>query len=279
MLIFKSFLRKKTTKIYLLIYTIILSTLFTLFIAKNIMVELENNNYNGSFIEIEDDGSININKLDNIDKIYHAVYIKENYNKVFFINDDSYNLKNNEIIIPIKYQKEMKINDELELEIANNTYKFIVKDFLNFKNDNLFIVSNNIIKENNNLDKSYLLVLKNWLKKDKTFDEISDNYKNVNISSYFYTSNDSYTTFITIITILLSILIFLFAIILMVTCFNIIQDEKKKNEIYYKLGYSKKKILKFNSIKIIILVMLSFSIALIFSSIIIYILKMLNLFT
>ena len=279
MLIFKSFLRKKTTKIYLLIYTIILSTLFTLFIAKNIMVELENNNYNGSFIEIEDDGSININKLDNIDKIYHAVYIKENYNKVFFINDDSYNLKNNEIIIPIKYQKEMKINDELELEIANNTYKFIVKDFLNFKNDNLFIVSNNIIKENNNLDKSYLLVLKNWLKKDKTFDEISDNYKNVNISSYFYTSNDSYTTFITIITILLSILIFLFAIILMVTCFNIIQDEKKKNEIYYKLGYSNKKILKFNSIKIIILVMLSFSIALIFSSIIIYILKMLNLFT
>ena len=279
MLIFKSFLRKKTTKIYLLIYTIILSTLFTLFIAKNIMVELENNNYNGSFIEIEDDGSININKLDNIDKIYHAVYIKENYNKVFFINDNSYNLKNNEIIIPIKYQKEMKINDELELEIANNTYKFIVKDFLNFKNDNLFIVSNNIIKENNNLDKSYLLVLKNWLKKDKTFDEISDNYKNVNISSYFYTSNDSYTTFITIITILLSILIFLFAIILMVTCFNIIQDEKKKNEIYYKLGYSKKKILKFNSIKIIILVMLSFSIALIFSSIIIYILKMLNLFT
>ena len=279
MLIFKSFLRKKTTKIYLLIYTIILSTLFTLFIAKNIMVELENNNYNGSFIEIEDDGNININKLDNIDKIYHAVYIKENYNKVFFINDDSYNLKNNEIIIPIKYQKEMQVNDELELEIANNTYKFIVKDFLNFKNDNLFIVSNNIIKENNNLDKSYLLVLKNWLKKDKTFDEISDNYKNVNISSYFYTSNDSYTTFITIITILLSILIFLFAIILMVTCFNIIQDEKKKNEIYYKLGYSKKKILKFNSIKIIILVMLSFSIALIFSSIIIYILKMLNLFT
>ena len=279
MLIFKSFLRKKTTKTYLLIYTIILSTLFTLFIAKNIMVELENNNYNGSFIEIEDDGSININKLDNIDKIYHAVYIKENYNKVFFINDNSYNLKNNEIIIPIKYQKEMQVNDELELEIANNTYKFIVKDFLNSKNDNVFVVSSNIIKENDNLDKSYLLVLKNWLKKDKTFDEISDNYKNVNISSYFYTSNDSYTTFITIITILLSILIFLFAIILMVTCFNIIQDEKKKNEIYYKLGYSKKKILKFNSIKIIILVMLSFSIALIFSSIIIYILKMLNLFT
>ena len=145
MLIFKSFLRKKTTKTYLLIYTIILSTLFTLFIAKNIMVELENNNYNGSFIEIEDDGSININKLDNIDKIYHAVYIKENYNKVFFINDDSYNLKNNEIIIPIKYQKEMQVNDELELEIANNAYKFIVKDFLNSKNDNVFIVSSNII--------------------------------------------------------------------------------------------------------------------------------------
>ena len=265
MLIFKSFLRKKTTKTYLLIYTIILSTLFTLFITKNIMVELENNNYNGSFIEIEDDGSININKLDNIDKIYHAVYIKENYNKVFFINDDSYNLKNNEIIIPIKYQKEMKINDELELEIANNTYKFIVKDFLNFKNDNLFIVSNNIIKENNNLDKSYLLVLKNWLKKDKTFDEISDNYKNVNISSYFYTSNDSYTTFITIINILLSILIFLFAIILIVTCFNIIQDEKKKNDIYYKLGYLKTNLKKYNLFKIICLISIALIISIIVS--------------
>ena len=265
MLIFKSFLRKKTTKIYLLIYTIILSTLFTLFIAKNIMVELENNNYNGSFIEIEDDGSININKLDNIDKIYHAVYIKENYNKVFFINDDSYNLKNNEIIIPIKYQKEMQVNDELELEIANNTYKFIVKDFLNSKNDNVFIVSSNIIKENDNLDKSYLLVLKNWLKKDKTFDEIRDNYKNVNISSYFYTSNDSYTTFITIINILLSILIFLFAIILIVTCFNIIQDEKKKNDIYYKLGYLKANLKKYNLLKIICLISIALIISIIVS--------------
>lgn len=265
MLIFKSFLRKKTTKTYLLIYTIILSTLFTLFITKNIMVELENNNYNGSFIEIEDDGSININKLDNIDKIYHAVYIKENYNKVFFINDDSYNLKNNEIIIPIKYQKEMQVNDELELEIANNTYKFIVKDFLNSKNDNVFIVSSNIIKENDNLDKSYLLVLKNWLKKDKTFDEIRDNYKNVNISSYFYTSNDSYTTFITIINILLSILIFLFAIILIVTCFNIIQDEKKKNDIYYKLGYLKTNLKKYNLFKIICLISIALIISIIVS--------------
>lgn len=265
MLIFKSFLRKKTTKTYLLIYTIILSTLFTLFIAKNIMVELENNNYNGSFIEIEDDGSININKLDNIDKIYHAVYIKENYNKVFFINDNSYNLKNNEIIIPIKYQKEMQVNDELELEIANNTYKFIVKDFLNSKNDNVFVVSSNIIKENDNLDKSYLLVLKNWLKKDKTFDEIRDNYKNVNISSYFYTSNDSYTTFITIINILLSILIFLFAIILIVTCFNIIQDEKKKNDIYYKLGYLKANLKKYNLLKIICLISIALIISIIVS--------------
>ena len=265
MLIFKSFLRKKTTKTYLLIYTIILSTLFTLFITKNIMVELENNNYNGSFIEIEDDGSININKLDNIDKIYHAVYIKENYNKVFFINDDSYNLKNNEIIIPIKYQKEMQVNDELELEIANNAYKFIVKDFLNSKNDNVFIVSSNIIKENDNLDKSYLLVLKNWLKKDKTFDEIRDNYKNVNISSYFYTSNDSYTTFITIINILLSILIFLFAIILIVTCFNIIQDEKKKNDIYYKLGYLKTNLKKYNLFKIICLISIALIISIIMS--------------
>ena len=265
MLIFKSFLRKKTTKTYLLIYTIILSTLFTLFITKNIMVELENNNYNGSFIEIEDDGSININKLDNIDKIYHAVYIKENYNKVFFINDDSYNLKNNEIIIPIKYQKEMQVNDELELEIANNTYKFIVKDFLNSKNDNVFVVSSNIIKENDNLDKSYLLVLKNWLKKDKTFDEIRDNYKNVNISSYFYTSSDSYTTFITIINILLSILIFLFAIILIVTCFNIIQDEKKKNDIYYKLGYLKTNLKKYNLFKIICLISIALIISIIVS--------------
>lgn len=265
MLIFKSFLRKKTTKTYLLIYTIILSTLFTLFITKNIMVELENNNYNGSFIEIEDDGSININKLDNIDKIYHAVYIKENYNKVFFINDNSYNLKNNEIIIPIKYQKEMQVNDELELEIANNTYKFIVKDFLNSKNDNVFVVSSNIIKENDNLDKSYLLVLKNWLKKDKTFDEIRDNYKNVNISSYFYTSNDSYTTFITIINILLSILIFLFAIILIVTCFNIIQDEKKKNDIYYKLGYLKANLKKYNLLKIICLISIALIISIIVS--------------
>ena len=115
------------------------------------------------------------------------------------------------------------------------------------------------------MDKSYLLVLKNWLKKDKTFDEIKDNYKNVNISSYFYTSNDSYTTFITIINILLSILIFLFAIILIVTCFNIIQDEKKKNDIYYKLGYLKANLKKYNLLKIICLISIALIISIIVS--------------
>ena len=271
MLIFKSFLRKKTTKTYLLIYTIILSTLFILLITKNVMIELENNNYNGSFIEIEDKDNIKINGLNNIDKIYHAISIKEGYNKIFLISDESYDLKNNEIIIPIKYKEEIKVGDNFELELGNNSYNFIVKNYSNSKNNNFLIVSPNVITENNDLDNSYLLTLKNWLKKDPTLDEIRDKYKDYNITSYFYTSNESYTTFITIINILLSVLALLFGIILIVTCFNIVQDEKKKNEIYYKLGYLKTKLQRYNVIKITSLIGLS----LIFSFIIVTIIYIL----
>ncbi len=265
MLIFKSFLRKKTTKTYLLIYTIILATLFTLLITKNVMIELENNNYKGSFIEIEDKNNIQIDRLNNIDKIYQAISIKDGYNKIFLISDESYDLKNSEIIIPIKYKEEIKVGDIFELEVGDNSYNFVVKSYSNSKNNNVLVVSSKFINENKGLDNSYLLTLKNWLKKEQTLDEIRDKYKDYNISSYFYTSNDTYTTFITIINILLSVLTFLFIIILVVTSVNIIEDEKKKNEIYYKLGYLKTKLQRYNVIKIISLIGLS----LIFSFIIV----------
>ena len=256
MLIFKSFLRKKTTKTYLVIYTIILATLFILLITKNIMVKLENNNYNGSFIEIENN-NININNLNNIDKVYQAISIKDDYNKIFLISDNNYNLNDNEIIIPLKYKKEIKIGDVFELEIGDNNYNFTIKNYSNSKNDNILIVSPNIMNENKSLNNCYVLTLKNWLKKEKTLNEIRDKYKDSDISYYFYTSNDSYTTFIMIINILLSVLALLFTIILVVTCFNIIEDEKKKNEIYYKLGYLKVSLKKYNIIKITLLIGLS----------------------
>ena len=49
----------------------------------------------------------------------------------------------------------------------------------------------------------------------------------------------------------------LFGIVLVITCFNIIQDENKKNIIYYRVGYKKIILKLFNLLKIILLIILS----------------------
>ena len=66
MLVYISFIRKKITKIYFLIYTLLLIALFVLLFASKNFEILENNTYDGSFIEVKSDNIAELKKINNI---------------------------------------------------------------------------------------------------------------------------------------------------------------------------------------------------------------------
>ena len=276
MLVYISFIRKKITKIYFLIYTLLLIALFVLLFASKNFEKLENNTYEGSFIELKSDNLNELKKINNIKDYFLALKLKDGFEEIYLIGNNE--LTENEIILPNHFQNSLSKEEPVELEL-NKTYEFNIKNFDSNKNNFSFVnVSKKIIEDNKSFSHSYIIILNNWLKKDKTIKKLEDKYGIDNVVFQSHSSSENYETYINIVKVLILVLLFIFIIILLTTCFNIVQDEHKKNDLYYKLGYSKKKILKFNLIKIIILIILSFIIALIFSSIIVYILKMLNLF-
>ena len=276
MLVYISFIRKKITKIYFLIYTLLLIALFVLLFASKNFEILENNTYDGSFIEVKSDNIVELKKNKNIKDYFLALKLKDGFEEIYLIGNNE--LTENEIILPNHFQNSLSKEEPVELEL-NKTYEFNIKNFDSNKNNFSFVnVSKKIIEDNKSFSHSYIIILNNWLKKDKTIKKLEDKYGIDNVVFQRHSSSENYETYINIVKVLILVLLFIFIIILLTTCFNIVQDEHKKNDLYYKLGYSKKKILKFNLIKIIILIILSFIIALIFSSIIVYILKMLNLF-
>ena len=276
MLVYISFIRKKITKIYFLIYTLLLIALFVLLFASKNFEILENNTYEGSFIELKSDNLNELKKINNIKDYFLALKLKDGFEEIYLIGNNE--LTENEIILPNHFQNSLSKEEPVELEL-NKTYEFNIKNFDSNKNNFSFVnVSKKIIEDNKSFSHSYIIILNNWLKKDKTIKKLEDKYGIDNVVFQSHSSSENYETYINIVKVLILVLLFIFIIILLTTCFNIVQDEHKKNDLYYKLGYSKKKILKFNLIKIIILIILSFVIALIFSSIIVYILKCLNLF-
>ena len=276
MLVYISFIRKKITKIYFLIYTLLLIALFVLLFASKNFEKLENNTYEGSFIELKSDNLNELKKINNIKDYFLALKLKDGFEEIYLIGNNE--LTENEIILPNHFQNSLSKEEPVELEL-NKTYEFNIKNFDSNKNNFSFVnVSKKIIEDNKSFSHSYIIILNNWLKKDKTIKKLEDKYGIDNVVFQSHSSSENYETYINIVKVLILVLLFIFIIILLTTCFNIVQDEHKKNDLYYKLGYSKKKILKFNLIKIIILIILSFVIALIFSSIIVYILKCLNLF-
>ncbi len=276
MLVYISFIRKKITKIYLLIYTLLLIALFVLLFANKNFEKLENDTYDGSFIELKSDNLAELRKIKNIKDCFISLKLKDGFEEIYLIANDE--LKENEIILPNRFQNFLSKDETVELKL-NKTYEFNIKNFDSNKNNFSFVnVSKQIIEGNKSFSHSYIIILNNWLKKEKTIKNLEDKYGIDNVIFQSHSRSENYETYINIVKVLILVLLFIFIIILLTTCFNIVQDEHKKNDLYYKLGYSKKKIWKFNLNKIIILGVFSFIFALIFSTIIVYVLKMLNLF-
>ena len=262
MLIFKSFFRKKTTKNYLIIYSFIILAIFVLIFGKEIINNKYNDLYNGSFITVNEKDYAKIKDINGIDKSYEALQINVDerlYNYVYLIKNES--LKDDEIIIAEESKKEEQ--NVIEIELQEKYYVFNIKDYSKeINNRNIIYVSKNIyesIKPNGKM--VYIFTLKNWIESKKIDSIISKKIGVNNYIHYVRGTNNNYEKYLSVLNVLLFTLIVLFIIVLIFTSYNSIQDENKKNIIYYRIGYNKRKLKIYNFAKIFMLLLLSSIIA------------------
>ncbi len=262
MLILKSFIRKKTTKTYFMIYTLILSALFLLFYVHYSLDEKENDLYYGSFIEIKDEDISNAKDIKEIKEIKKAIKISEfDDSQYYFLYDSDYNLVNNRVIISNDYREDIKINDILDIEGDNNKYQFVVDSFNDKRNSlNKIYVSKEMYNEmlKKNEKETNLIILNRWKRQyNDVMYQLNKIFDPSNVRPFLCAGDSRYEAFITISYVFIWVLIVLFGIVLVITCFNIIQDEEKKNNIYYRIGYRRITLKIFNLMKIFLLILLS----------------------
>lgn len=257
MLIYKSFFRKKTTKIYLVIYSLIILVIGLLLSSKMILSEKQQELYYGSNILIYINEIEKLNNVKNIDKIYKAIRVNvDGYNEMVMVYDEKYNVDNYDIVIPNIYKEQFKINDIIKVNFNNMILEFVVKEYDNMigNNDILYVSGDVIEAYKKEQENSYLITLKDWNMEDETVKELNKMNNIKDMSIRINNSSNSYTTFINILNVMLIVIMVLFIIVLVITSFNIIEEENKKNLIYYKIGY-RNKILKFYNLKKILMLL------------------------
>lgn len=260
MLIFKSFFRKKTTKVYLIVYTLIILSLILLVFTRNVLINKENESYKGSFLEIKNFDESKLKSTKNIDNIIKALSI-ENEKTVSYILIPDNSLKNNETIISSKLKEQAKLNDEIEIENEKDN-ETIILNISGFSEEiynqyMLYVSASLFNKYNNDASERHIITFKNWLNYDDEITEYRKIFSDENVFPHYNKGNGNYTDYITVVNVLLVVLIILFAVVLIVTNFNIIQDENKKNIIYYRIGYNKYILKLYNISKILLLIILS----------------------
>lgn len=237
-IIYKSFFKKKSTKIYLGIFILLGIAFSFLFISKSILIKKENEAYPNSFIYFSSKKEIDLTKERSINSFNKAIRV------------DCHNQLTNIFItkeIPV-IKKEYDTNLECNIDDYTIKYSSIINANL-ISDEKLY---NYLDKDENEL--YYIITLKNWFEKDKTIKVLKDKYNvEINIEEYQIDSMD-YKDIIIIFDIFIKIIFILFIILCIISIFNIVIDESKNNFLYYSLGYSKTKIIKLTISKILMII-------------------------
>ena len=250
MILLKSFFRKKTTKNYFIIFLITIILLVVFIIGKNYCINLINENYTGSFIQITDtkdkyQSLLNNSSFKSVKK--GVIYGDDNDNIVII---EASNIKEDNVIYVSNEYSEL-INKTIN--VYNTDLKII--DTYNSNVPNQFIGSKNTIEKLiEKTNKTVFLVdLNNWNNYDKVVNKLNKEYKN--ILTYINEQSDfDYKPVITALDIFIILNIIILIIVIAIACFNIIEDEKKINTLYNYIGYSKIQIKLLTFAKIIFLV-------------------------
>ena len=253
-MILKSFFRKKTTKIYLFIFTFIFLAFNLIVIGRNYYAEKANESYDGSFIFWEQSKDATIPNVDGIKNVQNAIIIG-NHN--FIVADDNYKLNENEILINNDNKDAI---DKIKNDFSSS-YPMIDIDNFNFVftddniNNNFLIVNQNtfnkIVESDNNI--VYIAQATDWINYEDVIYELNEEM-NIEVNAYIpTTSANDYSSLYNTFDIFLYLVVILFFILSIISILNIINDEKNSNFLYKTLGYSKIKKLLITGFKILIL--------------------------
>ena len=260
-MILKSFYHKKSTKVYLIIITITIIAIMSMFLYKNKIIELGDIANEHSFIAITSKEPIDISIINSIkDDSNFKSYCEGFANHALIKIDDS--LKDNEAILP-------KSSDKKTGSIYNYMDKFelVIKDIYDDNVGFFIYVSREMYNTicNHYKNYGYIIYVNNWHERQRIMDKLSENNKiTVNTLSMNF-SNVDYDFLIYEINIFIKIILTIFVIVNIIVIFNIIHDQKYKIGVYKSLGYNKSRINKYQFINIISLYITSSVIATIVS--------------
>lgn len=276
MIILKSFFRKRTTRIYLVIIACILTTIFYLVLNRQITYKEGVEFYEGSKTIFVDENPNLEEKIKDIKNVKSVTFSFQTNNQRLYLIEDSEISRGNAIYL----SNESETEKQTELTINGYSKNFIITETIapQYHNTPLILYISeedfNDLKEHAT-DFFYIVEFKDTLKRYETTDIIEDT---INIEAYMHYNSQKYpsraVTYeddINRLTVFAIIGGILFLIILIITIKNILLDEKKNNRLYFCLGYNKKQIQKNNFKKIISLIAISLILAIILT-ILLYIL-------
>jgi hypothetical protein len=265
MVLLKSFFRRKTTKLYIIIF-IILSISFVVSSGlKKYFIEFANSNYKGSlvYVNIGKEAQEKLNSINNISNIYQSVEVKIENVEYIFINTSYINYEDNldkyDILVPNLYINDIKIGDKINI---NDDIELTVKGYFDSSSYPFVIIANeeliNYLIDNDIGKNAYTIVLENWLNRDDTFNELTTTFNLEYITmNIVYNHNVSLDFFVKVFNVLMNIIVLLFVIIFIATIYSIINDELKNQLLYKCMGYTKINLIKLISIKLLLILTIS----------------------
>ncbi len=291
-MLLKGFFRKKTTKVYLIVLIAITSVFMIVTYSRFNYILKANKSFSDArivFVAPKEEYE-KVKKIKNVKDITLGIipilpidsdnWFYMGVPKVYLDNT----LKDNEVIVG----HEVLDNNEKNYEPTFFGKKYnleVVKHLPFYENKyevnlNEIYVSREIYKELSSKTDVYyyVLKLKDWLKYDKTFNDIEENIDlntyDIDLNGTNYqeemidAKNNNYGNIIffsyaSMYTIANMALLGLFIIVLVITIHNILVDEEVSTYLYSCLGYNKKKIRKINLLKILIVMVIAIIIAII----------------
>ena len=237
-MILKSFIRNLNTKIYIIIFTILIVLLSFIFYSYENSLYTYNNSFDGSYIVVNNYD----NSLD--DDIVSKVGIIYNDNKIYMFD---YSLNDDEIVISNKYH-----NEDISNICLNNcsNYNIIFREYDDL---NTIYISRKAFDEYNN--NQFKLIPYRWDKIESIKKKLSD--LNIDYIVYLNESDINIKNIITLYRLFVIILTILFILVFILNIKYIFVDNKSKNNMYSILGYSRLKIDIYNILKLLLIIICS----------------------
>lgn len=268
-MIIKSFYRKKTTKMYIVIFFFIALTFGIVLVGKDYYKKRYNDNFINSYIEVLAKEDIDLSKVKNVKSSMKA------FGCGIFYCIGSETVNENECIVPNNNKDIFPVGNFANAYDYNRTYNYTFKvvgyyEAIGKLSRYIYINNNQLeqlrIKENTY---NYVVKLKDWGKSEETLLNIK---KKFNVEAYLVKASEANVDFDSTIrnfTIFTYLIIGIFILVSVFTINNMIQDEKENNYVYRSLGYSKMKVGKILTLKIGSLFLISF----LMSSVVVIVIK------